>query len=146
MSNKKQNPYALYADHKDFSKATRAITQGLNSGNITIKTLWDNPILERFRKVGAADTYTRDVIYIILQLMRRNKCKAQVAIKRMIEREIIDDRKMLFHLYDEFSNAKSGVSLILAHDNYFNYRDQLIKKYPNSYWTNRNRINLVLSH
>lgn len=71
------NPYKLYTGAGISTKlrieATAAITQGIKKGKINLRNLWDNPILEKYRSVGADDTVVRDIIHDILTKKKKAK-------------------------------------------------------------------------
>lgn len=62
-----ENPFELYDNHPEYKEAERAIRNGIRTGKITLKNLDFNPILRKYRSVGADDSEARERIYLILK-------------------------------------------------------------------------------
>lgn len=88
---KNPNPYLLYTG-KGFSKklreqVTKEITSGIRSGKITLSNLNTNPILEKYRHIGADDSEVREVIYLILLKKRAAKRKKNKLAKTVTQKK-----------------------------------------------------------
>lgn len=64
----KNNPFNLYNNNsKQQQEATIEIQNGIDSGKINLENLDNNNILEKYRRIGADDSETKEIIYLILQ-------------------------------------------------------------------------------
>jgi hypothetical protein len=68
-----ENIFDLY-DGKEtlLQKATKEIKKGLIEGEINLDNIHENPILEKYREMGATDTAVKDRLFVML-----NDCKNQ---------------------------------------------------------------------